>query len=301
MNDKNHIFKAVEKIKNLIGIDILYITRIFKNDPLTHLRVIKKISRDIDTVLRIPTQGNIDALSQYPLSSFLDEIAGFICLNDAIQEEIKRYIQNPRIYLHRNGIPIADFYKSKFGREGPYLFIGRLTKAKGLRILLKAWRKYKSSGGRKQLIVCGPFNPNHNFDELKDNNFLKCYDIKYIGALNDVWQYLGDIYALIIPSLREGHSNVMLEAMAWGIPVIASNIPGLKEDLSESGAGVLFQSGEVNEVLNKMQEFDEDTYDLEKMSENGQKFIRNIRTITHTVESFYRIIQEIKKNKRGVQ
>jgi glycosyltransferase involved in cell wall biosynthesis len=183
LNDKNHhIFEAMEKIKSLNGIEILYITRIFKNDPLTHLRAIKELSHDIDTVLRVPTQGDIDALSQYPLSSFLDEMAVFICLNNAVQEEIKRYIQNPRIYSHRNGILVADFCKSKFGRDGPYLFIGRFTKTKGLRVLLNAWRKYKSSGGKKQLIVCGPFNPNPNFDELKDKKFLKCYDIKYIGA-----------------------------------------------------------------------------------------------------------------------
>ena len=298
LDNKNCIFEAIEKIKNLNGIEILYITRVFKKDPLTHLRAIKEISHDIDTVLRIPTQGNIDILSGYPLDSFLDEIAGFICLNDAIQEEIKRNIKNPRIYSHRNGIPMIDFCENKFEKTGPYLFIGRFTKTKGLSILFEAWRKYKSSGGRKKLMVCGSFDSNYIFKEIKDKDFLEYYDIKYIGVINDIWQYLENIYALIIPSIREGHTNVMLEAMASGIPVIASNIPGLKEDILESSAGVLFNAGDINELFNRMQEFEKDMYDLDKMSENGQNFVRNNRTITHTIESFYRIIKEIKKEKK---
>lgn len=298
VNIEKHILEAIETIRNLRGIDILYITRIFRNDPLTHLSAIKEVSQDVDSVLRIPTQGNIDGLSQYSLRNFLDEMAGFICLNEAIQEEIKRNLPNAKIYPHRNGVPVEEFCKSKFRKDGLYLFLGRLTNTKGLPVLLETWIKYKSSGGTKDLIVCGPSYSSRILDRLTKRISLKRYNVTYMKGTRGAWKKLENIYALIIPSLKEGHSNVMLEAMAWGIPIIASSIPGLREDISESGAGVLFKPGDPNDLLKKMQEFDRHIYSLENMSGNGKEFVRNNRTITRTVETFYDIIKDIKRTKK---
>jgi len=292
---KNHIFKTGKLLKDLNDIDLLYITRVFKCDPLSHLKIIKKISSEIDTVLRVPTQGNIDAISLYPLNEYLYELGGFISLNDAITEEIKRYIKRPRIFPHRNGIPLHEFRGSKFTKKGSYLFIGRLTKTKGIPVLLRAWKKYKQLGGKKHLIIGGPFKVGSTPTILNDTKFLRRYGINYIGEPANIWEHIENIYALIIPSLREGHSNVMLEAMAFGLPIIASNIPGLKEDIAKSGAGLLFRRGDFNTLASILLEAEEDIYNFEKMSKSGPVFIRNYRTIKHTIRSFYHILRKVKR------
>jgi glycosyltransferase involved in cell wall biosynthesis len=76
--------------------------------------------------------------------------------------------------------------------------------------------------------------------------------VRFLPAMRqeDLRQYYGAADALILASSREGWANVLLESMACGTPVIASNVGGAAELVTASAAGVLFEQRTVDGLAN---------------------------------------------------
>jgi len=77
----------------------------------------------------------------------------------------------------------------------------------------------------------------------------------------------------VLPSYSEGTPNVIKEAMACGIPVIATNVSGNPELIKHNKTGLLFEPGDVN-TLAKLLHFAVDNQDMmEEMGRKGKEFI----------------------------
>ena len=290
-NKEDYISEGAEIImEKYLNFDLIYVTRIFKGDTLSHLKSIREISDAGRVVIRIPTTGNLNEISQYPLNYYLHNVSGFICLNDAIREEICRYLTAPKVFIQKNGIPLSNFTVSKFSEEGNFLFAGRVTANKGIDVLLKAWERYRRNGGKRNLVIIPTFRLPHRNQYLEDNDWLNQYGVILRCTLKDLWKDIDSICAIIIPSLKEGHSNLMLEAMASRVPIIASRIPGLMEDISTSGGGILFEKEDTRELSKILLNVDLNRHDLKSMGEKGRRFVSLNRTIEQTVSNLLEII-----------
>ena len=64
-------------------------------------------------------------------------------------------------------------------------------------------------------------------------------NITYIGHKKNIKRLLEEVDCLILPSYREGLSNVVLEALSMEVPVIASNVPGCKDIVLHNKTGLL--------------------------------------------------------------
>jgi glycosyltransferase involved in cell wall biosynthesis len=125
------------------------------------------------------------------------------------------------------------------------LFIGRLVEIKGVDVLLRAMKQVEGL----QLTIAGDGQERERLERLAnqmgiDARFLGRVDIKEKNRL------LSACRALVIPSLvlpdgrTEGMPVVCLEAMAAGLPVIASRAGGLEEIISDRQDGLLFDAGD---------------------------------------------------------
>jgi glycosyltransferase involved in cell wall biosynthesis len=109
-------------------------------------------------------------------------------------------------------------------RERPrFLFVGELNKRKGVDLLLNLWGLYSVEA---DLVLCGP-----RCEDVVINKLLNCADESRVhekGELNQAQvevEYLNaDVF--LFCSSREGLPNVVLEAMAMGVPIISNNIVG---------------------------------------------------------------------------
>jgi len=133
------------------------------------------------------------------------------------------------------------------------LFVGRITKAKGLRILIKALAKVKREFNKElKLFVIGGDVSNTMHSEIESNE--KEYIKKLINKINlsDDVVFLGPIereklpyyYSVadicVVPSLYESFGLVAVEAMACGTPVIASKVGGLAHTIKDGYSGLHF-------------------------------------------------------------
>jgi glycosyltransferase involved in cell wall biosynthesis len=116
--------------------------------------------------------------------------------------------------------------------------VGRLTVAKGLDILLQAVSELRSN----RLLDCvaivgdGPLLPmlREKAKQLAIEN-----RVCFLGARNDVNTLLQQSKLFVLPSRWEGLPLSVLEAMAFGIPVIASNVGGIPEVITHGVNGLL--------------------------------------------------------------
>ncbi len=120
--------------------------------------------------------------------------------------------------------------------------VGRLTPQKDPGILLEAWSVGRLSQARLVLVGDGPLRKSL---EARVARGPLAGQVIFAGATADVSQYLRAADLLALPSQAEGMSNALLEAMACGLPVVATDVPGNREVLDgERAAGMLVPAGD---------------------------------------------------------
>lgn len=92
--------------------------------------------------------------------------------------------------------------------------------------------------------------------------------VEYLGETDDVRDYIAASDAVVLPSYREGMSRALLEGMAMGRPLIATDVPGCRDTIDEGKSGLLCQLKDPEDLANKLIQFIEIT--PEKREEMGR-------------------------------
>ena len=118
-------------------------------------------------------------------------------------------------------------------------------------------------------------------DEINLNNYLSQYkaenknNVLYLShndSPQDIYN-LADIFCL--PSKREGFGNVVIEASAVEIPVIGSNIFGLKSSLVNGLNGLTYETGKINELTKKLIYLIENEDIRKTLGKNGREYVKD--------------------------
>jgi len=130
----------------------------------------------------------------------------------------------------------------KSGKKTEILFVGRVSLRKGADILFRVIDLVHKKGPKIMFTLVGPYD---DMDEELKNIYNSCENINrsnvlFSGYQEDIqpWYRKADIFFL--PSRREGFGTVFIEAMSYGIPVVAKKLDGITEYIFENGyPGVL--------------------------------------------------------------
>ncbi len=168
----------------------------------------------------------------------------------AVSPAARRYVNNtfPGEYkIIPNGIDLDQFTDNAEPwpqyRDGKtnILFVGRLEKRKGLKYLLEAYSKLKWEFPDIRLLVVGPGNPDKDSHRILGAQNLQ--DVEFIGPVSqiDLPRYYASADIFCSPATgSESFGIVLLEAMAMGKPVVASNLEGYASIVSDGKQGILF-------------------------------------------------------------
>jgi len=119
--------------------------------------------------------------------------------------------------------------------------IGRLDEQKGHGVLLDAMARLKDSPARCVIIGGGPL---HGRLEAKVRGLGLEGRVRLLGERADSASWLGACDVFVLPSLWEGLPNAVLEAMALGLPVLASSVDGVCEIITSGRDGLLTPPGD---------------------------------------------------------
>lgn len=127
--------------------------------------------------------------------------------------------------------------------------VANLYPCKGLEYLIEAAKLLNDSG--KKFIIIGEGEGRRELEDLIKRNNLN--NVFLIGAIPDAWKYLKAFDIFILPSVKEGFPWTIIEAMAAGIPVVATRVGAIPEILTSSEnseeSGILIDPREPYQII----------------------------------------------------
>ncbi|MBN1765197.1 MAG: glycosyltransferase, partial [Sedimentisphaerales bacterium] len=174
-----------------------------------------------------------------------------VCVSPSVLQHVLHYSHVPetRLKVIKNGIDWERFKNAKpldCHKEGintekiTLMFVGRLDPVKNIDLLLMA-TSHLQKDHNIQLLILGDGPERNKLESLKRKLNLD-NTVYFIGPRRDVerWLKIADIF--ILPSKWEGFGLAALEAMAAGVPVIATDVTGLNDIIMDGQTGLLVPS-----------------------------------------------------------
>jgi len=155
------------------------------------------------------------------------------------------------------------------------LYCGRISKDKGFFDLINLNQKLLSDKINSYLVVAGSDEEFiiKNLYKNKNNNFKNLIYLDYVIEINKILP-IADIF--IILSKREGFGMSVIEASSCKVPIIASNIVGLRDSVVNNHTGILIEDYKNTNDYNKILDILKNSKIRKKFGNNGRNYVKNL-------------------------
>lgn len=231
------------------------------------------------------------------LNDLIEQSAYIFTVSSDKAQKIKSLWPDANAFFTPNGISTGDWQPTKSeiafsknwkkehldeGKKCIGLF-GDLKEKKGAKFLFESLTKTQIID-KYQFLLIGNIE-----EELKE--YLTKYEVKHENIhFQDRYQllkYYLCLDGLAIPSFYDGMPNVMLEAGALGIPIVASAVDGMKDLIDHKLDGFLFKPGDSDECRKAFYDFDKlSDIEIEEMGLSLQNKIKSKYTTEHEIEHY---------------
>jgi glycosyltransferase involved in cell wall biosynthesis len=202
----------------------------------------------------------------------LKRVDSMIAITQDIVEDLRKHgFPEEKIAYIPNGVDTSLFYppsdeekralreRLNLPQDKPlFIFTGKITKRKGIDVLLTAWLKTSEARQQAALVIIGSGVGQKDSLEQYAHTFIVENDLKesilMIGAVDNVEEFLKAADVFVFPSRWEGLPNSLLEAMAASLFCIVSNIEGVNELIIPEKTGVLTPVGDAAALAQAMDE-----------------------------------------------
>ncbi|WP_371363032.1 Putative glycosyltransferase EpsD [Sporomusa rhizae] len=214
------------------------------------------------------------------MGRFFTDIIFCQSLEDTITAINVGIIDKSRIYHIGNGVDISHFDPSSIDQDRQIImmeemsldksnkiigFIGRLVREKGILDLIEAFVLILRKFPNAKLLIIGDNRAKDRANVVDEiNNLVVSNNLQsnviFTGHRTDIKELLAIMNLYVLPSYREGMPRSIIEAMAMGKPVVATNIRGCREEVIDGKNGYLVSVGnpvEIAEAISKILEAEE--------------------------------------------
>ncbi len=246
------------------------------------LAVLKKILRE--SAIISTKHGSTDATSMASLYERLGDLSlryfdRIVAVSEYTKKKlIELHVPDGKIEIIHNGIDVSSFTRAGKGslrqalglEEGSKVvgFIGRLGPEKGIPYLLEAADTICRSTKDIYFVLIGEGVLKEETEAFIASNKLQGRIIM-LGWRKDAVELMPDMDILLLPSLTEGTPMVILESMAMGVPVIASDVGGIGEVIEDSKTGLLIKPRDSGAIVESVKALMDDTGLAERISRNA--------------------------------
>jgi glycosyltransferase involved in cell wall biosynthesis len=189
---------------------------------------------------------------------------------------IARGFAEDRVVCVPNGVPCAAEGCDRTAPTGTWTIgtVALFRPRKGIEVLLEALASMRSWGARVRLRAVGGFETlAYETSVLALVDRLGLADaIDWVGFTREINAELAKMDVFVLPSLfGEGLPMVVLEAMAMGVPVVASHVEGIPEAIAHRESGFLVEPGSVSQLAAAIREFVAGELDYSSLSRCGRE------------------------------
>lgn len=179
-----------------------------------------------------------------------------------------------------------------------FLFIGRLIIDKGILEYIEAAKQLKEKYPEIKFKLIGPFwHQNLKLNQVSRSiidNMVESGVIEYSGEKTDVREDIAGADCIVLPSYREGTSNVLLESASMEKPIVTTDVPGCREIVEDGINGFLCKPRDADDLADKMEKmFLTSESERKTMGENGRRKVIQEFDKKIVVRSYLKAINDI--------
>ncbi len=177
------------------------------------------------------------------IKRWIGQRGNFIAVSQKIHENLQKEGVSPSSITYiPNGLDSSRFI-SEDGEIGHVLFVGNLSQqpAKGVDVLLLAWQKVIHHHRHSKLTIVGEGDLDKFRLYVREK---KIEQVEFVGPQDNVAVWYQRASVFVLPSRREGLSNALLEAMAHGMSIVATDISGNQDMIQNRVNGLLVPPGD---------------------------------------------------------
>jgi glycosyltransferase involved in cell wall biosynthesis len=186
-------------------------------------------------------------------------------------------------------LPRESLRESLTGRSDVVLAVGRLAPEKEFLSLIRAFEKLLRPAAQLIILGEGPDRPKLEAEVAR----LKLQErVSLPGYVPEPWPYYEQAKCFVLTSSYESFGNVIVEALAYGLPVISTNCSGPQEILDNGQFGTLVPVGDVNAIAAALENALENPGDPRPRQERAARFAAH--EIAEQYEALFETLLECK-------
>jgi len=170
-----------------------------------------------------------------------EKVSAVMCLTESDAESVAHIVGgDDKIFIVPNGVDTELFKPASVKDSNLITWVGRLVPEKGLVYLFRAMQMVFEEHGDARFVLVGDGPLRTELMNLV-NKFDLTSRVDFVGSVGrvKVAELLSKSSIFVFPSLREGLPLSVLEAMACGVPVVGSDIPGVNDVVKHGENGFL--------------------------------------------------------------
>jgi len=216
---------------------------------------------------RIPAIAEANTLEWKLIRRIMFRASRVIVIDRATFSAVKRFAPEVNVMLVPNcvnfsGLPAVGDRSTEVKTA---LFLGWVTPAKGIGELVEAWAQIRPAGWRLEIV--GPGSADYQaalIEKFRPEN------VEFLGELahGEAMKRMADCDLFILPSYTEGFPNVVVEAMALGRAIVATDVGAIPEML-EGDAGILVRSRDAKALMDVIETVTNDSELRERLGRNA--------------------------------
>jgi glycosyltransferase involved in cell wall biosynthesis len=174
------------------------------------------------------------------------------------------------------------------------IFAGRLVERKGVDSLIKAFASMRTASGNPVLIIAGTGDMEAALKELASD--VKVSErVRFAREVHNIEDYYKCADLFILPSESEGLPNSLLEAMSSSVAAVVSDIPGMRELIKDSGAGILVNPRDIENFAERIAALIADVEKCRDMGQRGREYVKDNFGLESVGERYIKLYGELKK------
>ena len=208
-----------------------------------------------------------------------------IALSEQWRDRLRRISPSANIEILTNALvpPASEQVRPAANRDPVLLYLGDITRAKGVHDLTEAFARIAGELPQLQL-VCGGLGSDAQVSELQRRPGVTGR-ISFPGWLGPEQKraQLARAAVFVLPSYAEGMPMALLEAMSWGLPVVATAVGAIPELIADGKNGLLVAPGDVNGLASSLALLARDPALRERLGRAARACIEDTYTLESTL------------------
>jgi len=212
----------------------------------------------------------------------------------------RTHLRDSKIEVICNGIKTDDFHRSRsdtlrqqYGWSSDDVIIGSLGNirpAKAYDILLHAAARLKYCSHNFRFVIAGHAKEPLYTELLKLKDELGLDDIvHFIGFIDNPADFLSNLDIFLLSSSSEGFSIATIQAMAAGLPVVATRSGGPEEIITHETNGLLVDSGDPKSIAEALKKLNSDRKFSQILAKAGQEHATNTFDVKNMIDAYEKI------------